>query len=84
MTRETRIEAIPDLHGLSPELLRVLRPIKQALEVRLGRLGDSLDKAATLRDLQSLQLESSSGSTTTTLGNGNGDATSDTGADLTP
>jgi hypothetical protein len=59
MSRETTIPAIPPLVGLSPELVRVLGPIKQALEVRLGHIGESLDKAVTLRDLEELKLTGS-------------------------
>lgn len=92
MSNETRIEAIPDLRGLPPEFQRILRPIKQALEVRLGLLGDSLDKAATLRDLKDLQLVTyNSKSDTVTIneslgssGSTSGGTTGGTEPDLTP
>ena len=45
MAKETRLPAIP--HSADPSV----KALKEALEVRLGRRGDPMDKAVTVRDL---------------------------------
>ena len=55
----THVPAIPKLPAtLSPELRRYLEFITEALEIRLGRRGDPVDRAITLRELISSGLAS--------------------------
>lgn len=52
MSRETRIPSLPEVSSIKdPQLRRVLAAVKEALDVRLGRRGDPLDRAATVREL---------------------------------
>lgn len=52
MSRVTKIPAIQPPSSTSPEeLKRVLSNVVEALDVRLGRRGDSIDRAVTLREL---------------------------------
>ena len=52
MSRETKITAIPPIPPLTDrQLSNTLTAMKEALEVRVGHRGDSLDKAVTFRDL---------------------------------
>lgn len=52
MSRETKITAIPPIPPLTDrQLSKTLTAMKEALEVRVGHRGDSLDKAVTFRDL---------------------------------
>jgi hypothetical protein len=49
---ETKVPAIKNIPAkLDSETKLVLESIKEALEVRLGRRGDELDRAITLREL---------------------------------
>jgi len=55
----THVPAIPKPPAtLSPELRRYLESITEALEIRLGRRGDPVDRAITLRELISSGLAS--------------------------
>lgn len=45
----TKIQPIPSISGLSPEIQAFAAPVKQAIEVLLGRTGDPLDAAVTFR-----------------------------------
>ena len=48
----TKLPGIPALpKDLSPDMAAYLNAITQALQVRLGRIGDPLDRAVTLREL---------------------------------
>jgi hypothetical protein len=50
--RKTKIPAIPAVPPkVDPQLKPLLNAVKEALEVRVGHRGDSLDKAVTFRDL---------------------------------
>lgn len=50
---ETKIPALPALPAnLDPQTRRALSAIMEALDIRLGRRGDKLDKAVTFRDLR--------------------------------
>lgn len=83
MTDETKVPAIPDLVGVDPNIQRILRPIKEALEIRLGLIGDSLDKAVTLRELQAAGLATGGLGGNTTIVNQGDTIIGDTG-DLDP
>lgn len=49
---ETKVPALADpVTVKDPQLKRVLASYKEALEIRLGRRGDKLDRAVTLREL---------------------------------
>ena len=49
---ETKVPALPDPNTVKdPHLRRVLSAVKEALDIRLGRRGDKLDRAVTVRDL---------------------------------
>ena len=70
MAKETKLPAIP--HSTDP----AVKALKEALEVRLGRRGDSLDRAVTVRDLYEGGVISLSGMPTLpTIVTGGGDIT---------
>jgi hypothetical protein len=49
---ETKVPALPEPSTVKdPHLRRLLASMKEALDIRLGRRGDSLDRAVTLREL---------------------------------
>ena len=49
---ETKVPALPDPNTIKdPHLRRVLAAVKEALDIRLGRRGDPLDRGLTVRDL---------------------------------
>lgn len=49
---ETKVPALPDPTTVKdPQLRRTIAAIKEALDIRLGRRGDGLDRAVTLREL---------------------------------
>ena len=66
MTRETKVQAIPDVRD--DNVTDVLRAIKNVLQVREGHIGDPLDQNVTLRDLTDLSLVKKGGSTSLTNG----------------
>ena len=49
---ETKVPALPDPNTIQdPHLRRVLAAVKEALDIRLGRRGDKMDRAVTVREL---------------------------------
>jgi peptidoglycan hydrolase CwlO-like protein len=66
MSRETQVPAIPAV-GES-NLLQAVQAVKNALDVREGRLGDPLDQFVTLRELKALGLASDGETSLTTVG----------------
>ena len=85
---ETKIQPIPGVHNLATDVQAFAQPVKQAVEVLLGRAGDPLDAALTLRKFRQLKLGSgSSGSGGATGGGGGGTVVIPGGTyvpDLTP
>jgi peptidoglycan hydrolase CwlO-like protein len=69
MSRETQVPAIPAVSDAN--LLQAVQAVKNALDVREGRLGDPLDQFVTLRELKALGL-ASDGETSLTVVGGNG------------
>lgn len=59
--RQTKVPAIPEPGAGDKRILDVLRTIKEAVEVNLGRRGDPLDRSVTLRELQAAGLAASGG-----------------------
>ena len=51
-TRPTKVPGLPTVPaGISPELRQYLSNLAEAVEIRLGRRGDPIDRAVTLREL---------------------------------
>jgi len=65
LAKETKLPAIP--HSQDP----AVKALKEALEVRLGRRGDKLDRAITIRDLYENGVINLRGMPTLTVGGGN-------------
>lgn len=51
LVKETKVPSIPEPVGRTATEKSFLQAVKEALEIRLGRRGDDLDRAVTLRDL---------------------------------
>lgn len=51
LQKPTPYPSIPEIRGVDPSLARILEPIKQAIEMGLGRRGDPLEQFPTLRSL---------------------------------
>lgn len=74
MSAYKEIAALPNVPAnVDPQLRNVLSAFKRALEVRLGHVGDPMDRAVTLRELSTAGVYS--GVSTSTPGTGGGGGT---------
>ena len=67
---ETKVPALPDPNTIQdPHLRRIMAAVKEALDIRLGRRGDKLDRAVTVRELYEGGIVNVSGMPNINLGN---------------